>query len=38
VKNAEELQAKYLEAAEWFRKAMLEVDRKKIVEQLMKEG
>jgi len=37
VKNAEELQAKYREATEWFRKAMSKVERKEIMKQLMKE-
>lgn len=37
VKNVEELQAKYREAAEWFKKAISEVDRKEIMKQLMKE-
>jgi len=38
VKNAKELQSKYCEAAEWFRKAVSEVDRKEIEKQLVKQG
>jgi hypothetical protein len=38
VKNVRELQSKYYEASEWFRKAASEVDRKKIEKQLAKKS
>jgi hypothetical protein len=38
VENTKELQEKYCEATEWFRKAIFEIDQKEIEKQLVKEG